>query len=57
MRSRIEALTEHDSELVPGRKPVPDIPAAFLEVADRQIDGNDPRVLIDLRNEEGQKVE
>jgi hypothetical protein len=42
-------LTEHDSELVAGRKPFPDIPAAFLEVADRRIDGNDPRVLIDLR--------
>ena len=36
--SRIEALTKHDSELVTGGKPLPDIPATFLEVADGQID-------------------
>lgn len=34
---RIEAFIEHHSELVPGGKPFPDISAAFLEVADRQI--------------------
>jgi hypothetical protein len=36
--SRIEALTEHDSELVAGGKPLPDIPAALLKVADGQLD-------------------
>ena len=38
MWSRIEALLEHDSELVPGRKPFADVSAAFLEVSDCQID-------------------
>ena len=37
IQSRVEALTEHDSELVAGGKPLPDIPAAFLEVADGEI--------------------
>lgn len=36
--SRIEAALEHDSELVSGCKPSPDIAAAFLEVADCQAD-------------------
>lgn len=35
---RVEAHVEYDSELIAGCKPFPDIPAAFREVADRQID-------------------
>jgi hypothetical protein len=38
IQSRIEALVEHDSELIAGGKPFSDIPAAFLEVADGQVD-------------------
>jgi len=38
IRSRIEALVEHDSELISGGKPFPEISAAFLEVADGQVD-------------------
>jgi hypothetical protein len=36
--SRIEALLEHDSELIAGSKPFSDIPPPFFEVADGQID-------------------
>lgn len=37
-RSRVESLAEDDSELIARGKLFPDIPAAFLEVSDRQID-------------------
>lgn len=36
--SRMEAFCEHDIELIAGRKPFPDISAAFFEVADGQVD-------------------
>lgn len=38
IRSRIDALREHNIELVSGCKPFPDITTAFLEVADGEID-------------------
>jgi hypothetical protein len=36
--SRIEAILEHDSVLVAGGKPLPGIPAAFLEVSNGRVD-------------------
>ena len=37
IRSRIEAILEHDSEPVTGGKPFSNIPAAVFEVSDGQI--------------------
>ena len=45
LSSRVEARTEHDSELVSCRTPFPDISAAFFKVADGQIDQLAGRIL------------
>jgi hypothetical protein len=38
IRSRIEAILEHDSEMIACGKPPSDISPSFLEVSDRQVD-------------------